>query len=118
MRQQRYHCSQVHYVKAPNGEFLQSWTKKKKSGSDVSSSNEFTLGIKYPGTRGRNQAKEPKEITEALKKIQCKRNWEAIKEKYGEQQATWVWRWYFTKPERNTLADFMSGKVEQGELGI
>ncbi|MBD2047269.1 DUF3854 domain-containing protein [Coleofasciculus sp. FACHB-64] len=110
---QSYHQSKVSLVKAPNGEDLYSWTGEKPGGV-----GQITLGIEYPGTKGLNQTKEPKEIAGVLEEIQSKSEWEMTIEAYGEEKATWVWRWYFTKCERDSLAKIMSGKIEQGELEI
>ncbi|NES96903.1 MAG: hypothetical protein F6K32_17030 [Desertifilum sp. SIO1I2] len=74
------------------------------------------LPAEYPGTRGYNQTKEPRQIARLLSAIQCKADWEAIANKYGYLQALWVWRWHFNETERAVVLEIMSGQSEQQNL--
>ncbi|HAG85579.1 MAG TPA: hypothetical protein DCL61_31685 [Cyanobacteria bacterium UBA12227] len=76
------------------------------------------LPAEYPGSRARNQTKEPRLIAKLLRTMQCKADWETIVNKYGEVRALWVWRWHFNQSERQVLANIIVGNCEQGKLDL
>ncbi|MFB2839328.1 DUF3854 domain-containing protein [Floridanema evergladense] len=74
------------------------------------------LPAEYPGTRGYNQTKEPRQIAKLLAVIQCQADWEAIANQYGQIRAFWVWRWHFNETERTALLEIINGNCGQGNL--
>lgn len=74
------------------------------------------LPAEYPGARGFNQKKEPRQIARLLSAMQCKADWDAIAKKYGQMRALWVWRWHFNETERAALLEIMSGRCGQRNL--
>lgn len=76
------------------------------------------LPAEYPGSRGRNQTKEPRLIAKLLRAMTQKADWETIVNKYGEVRVLWVWRWHFNQLERLVLNDIIVGNCEQGKLDL
>lgn len=74
------------------------------------------MPAEYPGTRGYNQTKEPRQIARFLAVIRCKVDWEAIANQYGQIRAFWVWRWHFNETERAALLEIINGNCGQGNL--